>query len=475
MKEQQSILQKMYQKMVVRGDGDVHYFLQKHPWSPVKTQLDNDAATDESSHSSSSFASPTSSCTACDEVSSLLEPPSSDIADAFHGPEIVVVGPSSKAHLDELIERAQQLLQREQAPEYKVGNYFHRTNSSVDPMCRYMMMEWSFRMVEFFFPPPPPSPDELDSTVTKTTLRRKRKRSIEALQLIYTAFSYIDRISTSNDPDRSEFRLLSIVCLHLAAKTSGLFSNSGHEASWSTRKQFDEKKVEQQLYFNPCQSKDSPLSSSPPTPCFTACVSDDSDVDASRTPSDASDECREEVSGQTIFSTPGSSSSRLSSSCFKSEEALNCKPRPSMELLSLSTLSSLYGGDVYLEEMKDVEWTVLQHGLQWKLGVSIFEWLDVFLDLAKLRLPRAWTNFFVDWDCIQERAWVQLESAIEHHCFMTFFPSLVSLAAFMNAIEEYNEEVIPGMLLFDRKLFEDVLGFSLERDVLREIRLALSE
>jgi len=105
----------------------------------------------QSSQASSSFASsPASSYAECEEVSSLSEQSSSDIFDAFHGPEVIFVGPSSRVHP----ERAQQLLQRKQAPEYKVENYFHRTSSSVDPMCRSMMMDWSFSILEFSFPPP---------------------------------------------------------------------------------------------------------------------------------------------------------------------------------------------------------------------------------------------------------------------------------------------------------------------------------
>ncbi|KAL7437464.1 hypothetical protein ACHAXM_005918 [Skeletonema potamos] len=468
-----------YEKLVAGGgdDDDVvhrHHYLHHHqsPMKPQRSFSDTDATTDESSQASSSFASsPTSSYTECEEVCSLSEQSSSDISDAFHGAEVIVVGPSSRIHLDELSERAQLLLQREQAPEYKVENYFLRTNSSVDPMCRSMMMDWSFSILEFSFPPPPSSPDQLDPIGNKTASKRRRKRSIEALHLIYATFSYIDRISTLNDLDPDQFKLLSMVCLHLAAKTSGLFGNCEHEASWPIRKGHDAVDFEQQqLYFNPCQNKDSPFSS-PPTLSPTAFLSDRSDVDASRTPCNTTDEASEEVCGQTIFSTPASSSSRLSSFS-KSEGALNCKPRPSMELLSLSALCTLYGGDVHIDEMMNVEWSVLQQGLQWKLtGVCVFEWLDVFLDLAKLR-PSA---FFVDWQCIREQAWAQLETAIENHCFMTSAPSAICLAAFLNAIEEYNEDVLPGMFLLDRKLFEGVMGLCLEDASLHDLRCALME
>jgi len=472
-----------YPKMVVGGHhngdgGDVHpHYFHRHqiPMKPQRSFSDTDAATtDESSQASSSFASsPASSYTECEEASSLSkERSSSDISDAFHGSEVIVVGPSSKVHLDEISERAQQLLQREQAPEYKVENYFHRPNSSLDPMYRSMMMDWAYGILEFSFPPPPsPSPDQLDSVAHKTAVRKRRKHSIEALHLIHTTFSYIDRISTSNDTDPDQYKLLSMVCLHLAAKTSGLFGNSEHEASWPMRKRHDAdcfEQQQQQLYFNPCQSQDLSLSS-PPTQCRTTFVSDNT----SRTPSNATDEASEEDCGQTIFSTPASSSSGLSS-LSESEVALNCKPRPSMELLSLSALCSFYGGDVHLDEMVNVEWTVLQHGLQWKLtGVTVFEWLDVFLDLAQLRLPRG--NFFVEWDTVQEQAWAQLETAIERHCFMTSAPSAVSLAAFLNAIEEYSEDVLPGMMLLDRNMFEGVLGLCLEDDMLNEIRCTLLE
>eukprot|EP00986_Skeletonema_menzelii_P007456 scaffold2929_cov145-Skeletonema_menzelii.AAC.12 len=411
----------------INGDGNNVHYLHHHqsPMKPQRSFSDTDAATtDESSQASSSFASsPASSYTECEEVSSLSkEYPSSYISHAFHGSEVIVVGPSSKLHLDEISERAQQLLQREQAPEYKVEDYFNRSNSSLDPIFRSMMMDWAYQILEFSFPSP--SPDLLELMVNKTAVRRKRKHSIEALHLVYTTFSYIDRISTSNDLDRDQYKLL-------------------------------------------CMSQDLSLS----TPSRTTFSSDN----ATRTPSITTDEASEEDYGQTIFSTPSSSSSRLSSFS-ESEEALNCKPRPSMELLSLSALCSLYGGDVHLDEMVNVEWTALQHGLQWKLtGVTVFEWLDVFLDLAKLRLPRAWTNFFVDWDTVQEQALAQLEAAIERHCFMTTAPSIVSLAAFLNSIQEYNEDVLPGMVLLDRDMFEGVLGLCLEDDLVHEIRCSLLE
>mmetsp|Transcript_19864 Transcript_19864/g.30998 ORF Transcript_19864/g.30998 Transcript_19864/m.30998 type:complete len:465 (-) Transcript_19864:831-2225(-) len=446
------------------NDVHPHHYLHHHQ-SPMKSQRsfsDTDATTDESSQASSSFASsPASSYTECEEVSSLSkEHSSSDNTDAFRGPEVIVVSPSANVHLDEISERAQQLLQREQAPEYNVENYFARPNSSLDPICRSMMMDWAYQILDFSFPPPP-SPGLLDHVLNKTAVRRKRTHSIEALHLIYSTFSYIDRISTSNDPDPEQFKLLSMVCLHLAAKTSGLFGNSEHEASWPMRKRHDADRFEQQLYLNSCQSQDLSFSSSP-TPCFAACVSEN-DLD----------EAREEDCGQTIFSTPDSSSSRLSS-ISESGEDFNCKPRPSMELLSLSALCSLYGGDVHLDEMVNVEWTVLQHGLQWKLtGVTVFEWLDVLLDLAKLRLPQEWTNFFVDWDTVTGNALAQLETAIERHCFMVSAPSTLSLAAFLNATEEYNKDIPPGVLLLDRNMFEGVLGLCLEDDLLHDIRCRL--
>lgn len=451
-----------------------HYLNLHHQQSPMKPQRsfsDTDATTDESSQASSSFASsPTSSYTECEEVSSVSkEHSSSDVTDAFRGSEVIVVGPSAIVHLDEISERAQQLLQREQAPEYKVENYFVRPGSSLDPIYRSKMIDWAYQILDFSFPPPS-SQDLLDPMVNKTAVRRRRKHSIEALHLIYVTFSYIDRISTSNDTDPEQYKLLCMVCLHLTAKTSGLFGNSEHEASWPMRKRHDADRLEQQLYSTSCQSQDLTLASSP-MPCFAVFVSEND----SRTPSKSTGEAREEDCGQTIFSTPDSSASGLSSFS-ESGEAFNCKPRPSMELLSLSALCSLYGGDVHLDEMVNVEWTVLQHGLQWKLtGVTVFEWLDVFLDLAKLRLPQAWTNFFVDWDTVTENALAQLETAIERHCFMVSAPSTLSLAAFLNAIEEYNEDILPDLLLLDRNMFEGVLGLCLEDDLLHDIRCSLLE
>src|SRR6056300_279761 len=114
----------LYQQMMGGGDGDgddVHRYglhHHNHHQSPVKKQLSFSsdtyaATTDESSQSSSSVASPTSNYTDCVEVSSLSE--QEDIQDCFHGPEVIVVGPSLKARLDELSEQAQHLLQREQA------------------------------------------------------------------------------------------------------------------------------------------------------------------------------------------------------------------------------------------------------------------------------------------------------------------------------------------------------------------------
>ena len=429
---------------------------------PQRSFSDTDATTsDESSRASSSFASsPTSNYIECEDV-----PTSSNYkkSDVLNGSEVIVVGPPSSNRLDEIFERAQQLLQREQAPEYKVENYFLRNHSSLDPIHRSTMMDWAYEVLEFSFPSPPQqSTYQLHPLANKTASRRKRKHSIEALHLVHATFSYIDRISTLNDPDPDQFKLLSMVCLHIAAKTSGLFGNSGHEASWPMRLRHDADRIEQlQSYYNPCQSQDFSLPSTP-APCRSSLVSDN-----------ASDDEREDVSGQTILSTPTSSSS-AASSLSGLADALHCKPRPSMKMLSLSALCSLFGGYVHLDEMVNVEWTVLQHGLQWKVtGVTLFDWLNVYLDLAKLCLPQAWSNFFVDWHIVEEQALAQLEFAIEHPSFMTHPPSLISFAAFLNAIEDYNEDFLPGMMLLDRKMFEVML--CIDNDVVHGIRCALLE
>jgi hypothetical protein len=366
------------------------------------------------------------------------------------------------AAFQELTERASHLLQRESSPEYAVEDYFQRSyydkigsrscgndddeawksttdtpiseieylipladsstrRKPIDKYCRLKMMEWSYQVIEFSFPPPPVSPppsrqQEQQSPESSTGQDASGKtptwqHSIEALQLIFTTFSYIDRLCTKfKVVDRDEYKLISMVCLHLAAKSSGLFG-SDNEKEWYDCKH------EQDLAQR-CQhcSEHSAATKSPSS-------SSSRDKIDSSAPKDSAS------TGQTILSTPDHDNNVVT---LQQPQ----RPHPPMDLISLP--------------------------LDWRLNsVHAIDWVDLALELAvllQLDGNRCLTK--EDYHDIREAILVQLEYAVEISSFVGCASSLLAIAAFLNAVEGYSDGGDCDRIL---DCIEEVFGLSFDK------------
>ena len=420
----------------------------------------------------------------------------------------------------ELSERACLLLQKERCPDYTVEDYFQRSyyasarnyccnddtasstsdltddgerrqylipdttrnNNSIpiDQSCRSKMMEWSFRLVEFSFPPPSVLQQEQQSAVddeTKTnqnTSRRTttRKHSIEALQIITTTFSYIDRLCTKYKiVDRDEFKLLSMICMNIAAKASGFFGaenekewhdySSHHYFNDDTRAQHQQQEEEVDLVQSCCQN-DSPTRTTVTTSPSSKTSSDLIDSNMSK------DACS---SGQTIISTPAGSRHNYSSSSSESQQQQ--LPRPPLDLISLPGLHTLCNGLFTMDQFNQMEYVILHHGLNWRLNsTNPIAWVDLSLDLTRLLLIDG-NKCLTGGDCddIREAVLVQLEYAIDISSFARHAPSLIGIAAFLNVVEEYSDDEGYDESILD--CIEEVFGLSLEKTGLREVRFMM--
>lgn len=394
---------------------------------------------------------------------------------------------SRMAAFQELSERASLLQKRESSPEYAVEDYFQRSyyekistrscdtndeeaykpatdqsiseieyltlspaavsrrnSTPIDIECRSIMIEWSFRVTEFSFPPPASAqqqeqqtPDDSSTIQNASNKRTTRQHSIEALQLISTTFSYIDRLCTKfKVVDREEYKLLSMVCLNLAAKSSGLFGRD-NEKEW-----YD-------YFFNhhrsdPCSEHTGAIS-----PSSSSCDNIDFVVS------------KESVhTGQTILSTPYHDNVVM--------PRQPQRPRPPMDLISLLGLHSLCNGVFTIEQFFEMEYNVLHRGLDWRLNsVQAIDWVDLSLELVSL-LQLEGSGCLTKEDChdkIRETVLVQLEYAVEISSFVGYAPSLVAIAAFLNAVERYSYD---GNCILD--CIEEVFGLGFDKSEMAKVR-----
>jgi len=167
----------------------------------------------------------------------------------------------------ELIQRADRMLERES--DQQIEDHFHHAGddpwmplptsnddhcddvddeddtsySPIDSICRSKMMEWSFRVVEYSFPHHPSSSsqgcDSPQHSSSSSSSSSSRKYSIETLQIVSQTFNLVDRLSTLHflqnsehhhsqaAMDRREYKLICMACLHITAKTCGLFGVYG--------------------------------------------------------------------------------------------------------------------------------------------------------------------------------------------------------------------------------------------------------
>ncbi len=392
----------------------------------------------------------------------------------------------------ELSEQASHLLQRESSPEYAVDDYFqrryyditadesddnvdntcrsfaHESNSGIeyltrlspdkntsrrnakpiDRSCRSKMMEWSYRIIEFSFPPPAPKQQEhqqsLDSSTSGDQSRKRntRQHSTESLQLISTTFSYIDRLCTKfKVVDREEYKLLSMVCLNLAAKSSGLFCTDNERELYE---------LFNHQYSDAC-SKHEHRSEHTVTTASSSSSSCDN--------IDSSSSTNSEFTGQTILSTPGQGDVEV--------QGQLQRPRPSMDLISLPGLHALCNGLFTKEQLCEMEYIILHRGLDWRLNsVQAIDWLDLCLEiLSSLHLGGNRRLAKEDYNDLREASMVQLEYAVEISSSIGCAPSLLAVAAFLNAAEGYSES---GYCILN--CIEEVFGLSFNRSEMVKVR-----
>lgn len=399
------------------------------------------------------------------------------------------------AAFQELTERASHFLQRESSQDYAVEDYFQRSyydktasrsldhkddacesaankfineiqyltlssdsstrrkSTPIDKSCRLKMMEWSYRVIEFSFPPPAPPPaskhheqesrdsstsQDPSSSCSKTSTRQ---HSIEALQIIFTTFSYLDRLCTKfKVVDRDEYKLLSMVCLHLAAKSSGLFASDTEEECYDYfNHQHNDAMTHRCQHFSEDSAATSPSSSS------------------SRD-SSAPKEC--EYTGQTILSTPDDDDVVTSQ---------QPQRRPPMNLISLAGLHSLCNGLFTMEQFCEMEYIILHRGLDWRLNsVQAMDWVDLSLELATL-LQLGGNRCLTKDDChdIRETILVQLEYAVEISSFIGCASSLLAIAAFLNAVEGCSDVGDCDCIL---DCIEEVFGLNFDKSELDKVR-----
>lgn len=440
--------------------------------------------------------SPLETMIAPDSLLSALPPstPSSTSIETAHLPSYAAVhqdwqsisGTDETLLLQELSDRASSLLQRESCCDYTVKNYFQRmpgccprfpssaavasivssTDSSslsthhvpalpVDSKCRSIMMNWSFRVAEF----------------SLLNHERGHRQQVKA-RLLSRAFSYVDRICTKFEiANRDQYKLLTIVCLHLSAKVGGLLKSGAQVYDCYERRQR--------------RSSDDTASTSVSTRSLSS--------------TSLSSAVMSVESHQTIVPTPHSLDSVADSSFILQEVEQQDQTESSCSteyiwLLSLHGLHSLCNEEFTMEEFKQMECAILHHGLGWRLSsVVALDWVDIYLELMVLHQPPLLLrrnrdqkdmnltcgkrNFlsFSKAECndIRDATLTQLEYALKRPCFMTCAPSLLGLATFLNVMKGYCSVGSNDCDLVLLSCIEEAIGLNIDYDDLYDIQVQM--
>ena len=385
----------------------------------------NDTATAESSWNDS-------------DVSSLDKDESSDDEaqlDEFSSTEAL--------HRTILSERAAMLMQRESSVIYSSDAYFTNDivsedmsklslgslspdvqdellieSSTIDPIdlnCRSKMIEWSIKVVEFSYPPP---------SYPSSFSGRKRKHSLECLRIVTAAFSYVDRVMARplDQPShnktvlqiqtRRQYKLLCMISLHLAAKMSGLFSRGDHD------------------YLEMLRSE-----SNKSEKCMKVSASESSICTAKTTCSSVNSEAEASLKSADIHSSQVPNEEILSQTH---------QPRPLLHLVSYRGLYTLCQGEFSIEEMFQMEQSIL-YALDWRLnGGLVLEWLCLILECCAYgKSYRCIDLEHVNLEEVKESALIQLEGVIETLKPITVRPSMLALAACTTAAHTCMPRTVP--------------------------------
>jgi len=382
----------------------------------------------------------------------------------------------------------------------------------IDQECRSKMLEWSLQLLDRSFPPPrlPLSPlTSYSNGFPKGRNGRRnyrRRHSSQTIQLVYQTFHFVDRYCSkccrrrddSIRTSRTSYKLLCMVCLHLACKTSGLFGYEG-EQSWS-------------LYdIVVVATDDDPVATGANTAaatkeysannhscCRVICGDDECWMDHHRDHSIDSSSCgggmahkqiddNEEEHEKEAKNIPINRSSdnnpatprqqhhedaksihhpvtihstistKRTPSCGHPDDDNNDElymskdnsPRPMLNLLSMEGLIFLCRNEFTVRELTDMEVDVL-FGLDWKIACNStpLDWLDLFITFGETigwnisyggghgyqYLSLQETHYW--WKEVYELSLVQLDEALRSSQFMLIPPLVTSLAAFLNSMEE---------------------------------------
>lgn len=303
--------------------------------------------------------------------------------------------------LGDLTDRAALLSARESSPDYSVSDYVARRRASPpstvqesiplspkspqlmppDETCRSKMMEWSYLILDRSFPLPPGASHRCRHRPSR------RRYSDEALTIVLRAFSHVDRFASRIDvADRPGYKLLSMVCLHIAAKSSGLFASSSSRSSTLV-------KLERRIR--------------PRAPSTgTSAVSDLSSND--------------DVDGFSAF-------------------------RPALGLLSVNGLVAMSRGEFQRNHILKMESMVLST-LMWNLHPILpTEWLEMLLELAALTGMNSCRDSDgkpMTEEAIRRASLCQIERASEDYVLAVFVsPSILALAAFLNVVSSDDDGI----------------------------------
>ena len=146
-----------------------------------------------------------------------------------------------------------------------------------------------------------------------------------------------------------------------------------------------------------------------------------------------------------------------------------------------------------MEEFKQMECEILQHGLDWRLNSATpLDWVDIYLELMVLRPPplllrrnhdqnanltcgkRNFLSFSeAECDDIRDATLTHLEYALKRPSFMTCKPSLLGLAAFLNVMKGYCSVGSNDCDLVLLSSIEEAIGLSIDYDDLYDIQVKM--
>mmetsp|Transcript_23237 Transcript_23237/g.52634 ORF Transcript_23237/g.52634 Transcript_23237/m.52634 type:complete len:437 (+) Transcript_23237:190-1500(+) len=277
----------------------------------------------------------------------------------------------------ELRDRAELMLQREQRQLRLSSKAAAVSASTVDAVCRSRMFEWALLVVSHSFP--------CQSGQISDPKGYTRQYSTEAIQIVTQAFALVDQIPCQI---RNEYKLYCMVALHIVAKSSGLFSPS------------KERLTEQQC-------------------------SDRSTIGS--------------ASSSPKRSTSGGDPSDMLACAVTPEDEAHRPSRPALDLLSLDGLVALCQSEFSAGELQSAESEMLRR-LGWRANaVTALDWLDWTTSLLRLCLDSCGVRGDAGRGLLR-RVGDEALLRIERRAGSRLEPSLVAIDSFFEAMRRCGED-----------------------------------